>query len=416
MASASALIIPTVFFFLGPRLWALGKQHGYITQVQYFRDRWGSDLLGLLIFVVLIALVVPYLLIGVMAGGLTVSEITSGAVPEWAGGLAVCLVVMAYVTYGGLRGTAWANTFQTLVFMVLGGVTVVVIVKQLGGLTTAMQRVVEESPHLLVRGEHIKPLKLLTYTCIPLSVGMFPHMFMHWLSARRAQSFRFPLVFYPLCIAAVWTPSVLLGVLGKVDFPDLQGPQANSILIKMIGLHAPEFLAGLLAAGVLAAVMSSLDSQVLSIGSMFTQDIVRHYGFHDRMSEKQQVLVGRLFVAGILIFAYVLSLISHRSIFRLGIWSFTGFASLFPVVAAALFWKRSTKFGAFASVLTVVALWIYYFFNFGYQADYTVGGVGVMPVVVILAASTISMLVVSLLTQAPSPGRLSRFFPVSNNR
>ena len=174
MASASALIIPSVFFFLGPRLWALGKRHGYITQVQYFRDRWGSDLLGLLIFVVLIALIVPYLLIGVMAGGLTVNEITSGEIPEWVGGLAVCLVVMAYVTYGGLRGTAWVNTFQTLVFMVLGGVAVVVIVKHLGGLSTAMERVAEQNPHLLVRGDHIKPLKLLTYTCIPLSVGMFP--------------------------------------------------------------------------------------------------------------------------------------------------------------------------------------------------------------------------------------------------
>ncbi len=416
MASASALIIPSVFFFLGPRLWALGKRHGYITQVQYFRDRWGSDLLGLLIFVVLIALIVPYLLIGVMAGGLTVNEITSGEIPEWVGGLAVCLVVMAYVTYGGLRGTAWVNTFQTLVFMVLGGVAVVVIVKHLGGLSTAMERVAEQNPHLLVRGDHIKPLKLLTYTCIPLSVGMFPHMFMHWLSARRADTFRLPLVFYPLCIAVVWAPSVLLGVLGSVDFPGLRGPQANSILVKMIGLHAPEFLAGLLAAGVLAAVMSSLDSQVLSIGSMFTQDIVRHYGFHDRMSERQQVLVGRLFVAGILVVTYVLSLVSNRSIFRLGIWSFSGFAALFPVVAAALFWKRSTKFGAFASVLTVVALWVYFFFSVGHQADYTVGGTGVMPVVVIVAASAISMISVSLLTKMPSPSRVDRFFPSSSDR
>ena len=69
MASASALVIPCVFFFVGTRLWAIGKRHGFLTQVQYFRRRWDSDGLGLLLFAVLIALVVPYLLIGVMGGG-----------------------------------------------------------------------------------------------------------------------------------------------------------------------------------------------------------------------------------------------------------------------------------------------------------------------------------------------------------
>ncbi|MFQ5602218.1 MAG: sodium:solute symporter [bacterium] len=410
MASSSALIIPCVFFFVGTRAWALGKKFGYLTQVQYFRERWGSDGLGLLLFFVLIGFVIPYLLIGVMAGGVTMNQITQGQFPEWAGGLLVCIVVLIYVTYGGLRGTAWANTFQTLVFMILGGVTFYVIVNKLGGLTSAMNRVAEEHPQLLVRGELIKPLRLLTYTCIPLSVGMFPHMFMHWLSANRAESFRRPLMFYPLCIAAVWVPSVLLGVLGSIDFAGLKGPAANSILVKMIDMYSPDILAGLLAAGVFAAVMSSLDSQVLSIGSMFTQDITRHYGFHDKMSEKQQVLFGRLFVFAVLLVTYVLSLVSNRSIFKLGVWSFTGFASLFPVVFAALFWKRSTKYGAFASVISVVGLWTYFFIQGWQQPGYTVGGSGVMPVAVILPVSTLAMIIGSLLSPTPQQAILDKFF------
>ena len=67
MASSSALIIPSVFYFVGTRLWALGKRHGFMTQVQYFRARWESSWLGLVLFVVLIALLIPYLLIGGMA-------------------------------------------------------------------------------------------------------------------------------------------------------------------------------------------------------------------------------------------------------------------------------------------------------------------------------------------------------------
>ena len=412
MASSSALVVPSVFFFIGTRLWALGKRHGYLTQVQYFRERWDSDGLGLLLFVVIVALIIPYLLIGVMGGGITLNRITQGSIPEWVGGLLVCAVVLTYVSYGGMRGTAWANTFQTLVFMILGGATFFIIVNKMGGLTMAIAQVDTDR---LIRGNQIKPLELLTYTCIPLSVGMFPHIFSHWLTAKRAETFRYPVMLYPICVALVWIPSVLVGIFGSVDFPDLKGPQANSVLVQMIDLHAPGVLAGLLAAGVLAAIMSSLDSQSLSIGSMFTHDIVRHYGFHGQMTEKQQVLVGRLFVLGVLGTTYALSLVFNRSIFKLAVWSFTGFAALFPVVVAALFWRRSTKYGAFASIISVVVLWLYFFVQGWQTPGYTISGIGIMPVAVILAGSGIAMIAVSFMTQPPEPVIIQKFFPTDGH-
>ena len=410
MPSASALIIPTVFFFIGTRVWALGKKHGFLTQVQYFRQRWDSNGFGLLLFIVMIALLIPYLLIGVMGGGITLAQVTKGEIPQWAGGLLVCLVVLTYVSFGGMRGTAWANAFQTIVFMVLGGVAFFVIVDKLGGFDNALAQVAAKHPELLIRGDHISPIKLLTYTCIPLSVGMFPHLFTHWLTAKSARTFRWPLMFYPLCIAVVWIPSVLLGIFGSIDFPGLKGPAANSVLVKMIDLHAPGVLAGLLAAGVFAAIMSSLDSQVLSISNMFTQDIVRHYRKEDDFSEKDQVLWGRLFVFFIFAIAYGLSLVSARSIFTLAVWSFTGFAALFPIVVAALFWRRSTKVGAFASVITVAVLWSYFFFQGWKVPGYTVGMTGAMPVAVILAASTAAMLIGSLLSKPTKTTTIEKFF------
>ena len=411
MASSSAIVIPCVFFFIGTRLWAAGKRHGFLTQAQYFRARFDSDGLGLLLFVVMVALTIPYLLIGVLGGGLTLTQITGGQVPSWVGGLVISAVVLCYVTYGGLRGTAWANTFQTLVFMTLGAVTLIFLVRQLGGLGPALAQIAHERPDLMVRGDKIPPAKLLTYTLIPLSAGMFPHLFMHWLSARRLDAFRLPIMAYPICLIIVWVPSVTLGVLGHIDFPDLTGPAASGVLIKMIHLHAPDLLAGLLGAGVFAAVMSSLDSQTLAMGTMFTQDVVKHYGFHDKMSDRQQILAGRAFVVGILTATYLLSLVAKTSIFGLAIWSFTGFASLFPIVVAALFWRRATKYGAMAAILTVVALWIY-FFSDGWQVPgYTVGGTGVMPVAVIFLGSCAAVIIGSLATRPPSDRVVERFFP-----
>ncbi len=409
MASSSALVVPVVFLFIGTRVWELGKRHGFLTQVQYFRERWQSDVLAVLLFVVLVALLVPYLLIGIMGGGITLDQITEGQVPPWLGGLLVSAVVVLYVCAGGMRGTAWVNTLQTLVFMTLGAVTLIVVVRSFGGLEAALDAVAERRPELLREGGSLRPLQLLSYTFIPLSVGMFPHIFAHWLSAKSAAAFRVPIVFYPLCIVVVWVPSVLLGILGTLDFPDLVGAEANSILVRLIALRAPDILAGLLGAGVFAAIMSSLDSQSLSLGTMFTQDIVRRYVYRGEMPEEKQVLFGRLFIVAIIAATYGLSLVSARSIFGLAIWSFSGFAALLPIAVAALFWRRSTAAGAVASVLVVAGMWLYFFSKGFGSADYSVGGTGVMPVAVLVAASAIAMVSVSLVTTPPPAAVVDRF-------
>ena len=113
MASASALVIPLTLFFVGTRMWALGKRHGFMTPVQMFRDRWECGHIGTVIFAVQAALLVPYIIIGVMGGGTALRGISGGVVPYWLGGAIVAVVVMSYVFFGGMRGTAWVNAFQT---------------------------------------------------------------------------------------------------------------------------------------------------------------------------------------------------------------------------------------------------------------------------------------------------------------
>ena len=78
MASSSALVIPLGIFLIGTRLWALGKRHGFMTPVQMFRDRWECGHIGTVIFVVQSVLLVPYIIIGIMGGGTTLSAISGG--------------------------------------------------------------------------------------------------------------------------------------------------------------------------------------------------------------------------------------------------------------------------------------------------------------------------------------------------
>ena len=93
MGSSSAILIPFLFYYVGVRCWWLGKRNGYLTQVQLIRDRYQSGALGLLLFVVLVLLMLPYILIGVLGGGAALTALTGGpseGLPRWLGSLLVC--------------------------------------------------------------------------------------------------------------------------------------------------------------------------------------------------------------------------------------------------------------------------------------------------------------------------------------
>jgi SSS family solute:Na+ symporter len=409
MGSSSALVIPILFYYGGTRCWWLGKKFGYVTQVQLIRDRFGSGSLGTLLFVVVLLLMLPYILIGVKGGGDTMTALTNGSWPGWAGSLMVCGVTFIYVTYGGMRSTAWANTFQTAVFMIVGALAWGVVMNRYGGMGRAMEMLRDSRPELIVVGSgRFVTLQMLSFALVPLCTIAFPHIYSHWLSAKHAKALRPAIVLYPLCIAAIWVPSVTLGIVGNLDFtPDqLKGP----ILVSLILDNSSGILAGCLAAGVFAAIMSSLDSQTLSLGAMFTEDIVRYYGFGNKLTDRHQVAFGRIFVVSFLVLAFGCSLITDQSIFALGTWSLTGFTGLFPLFVAALFWRRATAAGAAASVFTAVGLWIYFYLDsLGTPGPYSIGGSGLMPVAVILPAAAAALVVVSLCTKPPND--VDRFFP-----
>jgi len=462
MASWSGIIHSACFFLVGIKLWSFGKKYGYVTQIQFFRDRFESDKIGLVLFPVLVGLVIPYLLIGVVSSGKVIQSLTAGSFPElfphvaaplhggvpyWLGAAVICLVVLIYVFFGGVRGTAWANAFQTIVFMILGCVTFFAIADKLGGPEGATRLVQQYNPSKLKstvteadnlayedqmdawnqdkKAAIIKPQKphsiprlaFLTYMFIPLSVAMFPHLFQHWLTAKSAKSFRLSVIAHPVMIMIVWVPCVLIGVWATsavmnghwVIPPDFAKP--NVVLAIMVKKLTHPVLGGFLTAGILAAIMSSLDSQFLCIGSIFTNDIAAHYIAKDRLTDRQKLVLGRLFVVFIVVITYFLALkLKDRGVFQLAIWCFSGFASLFPLVFASVYWKRVTKAGAYACVISAAAAWIYLFdqSDYGGNRDYLF--LNMMPVATMIFLSTISLVVVSLVTSPPSPATIKKFF------
>jgi len=461
MASSSGLVIPLTIFLIGTRVWALGKKYGFMTPVQMFRDRWECGHIGTCIFVVQATLLVPYIIIGIMGGGTTLNAVSGGRVPYWFGGAIVALVVMGYVFFGGMRGTAWVNTFQTVLFLLFGAVALVVIGIGMGGFANAV-KAMQASPALapLLTRERISPLYFFSYTFIPLSAIAFPHILIFCLTARKMAQFKKTVIFYPLCILAIWLPCVFLGVVANrvTDVPQIRAKQearrvlatqgktmtpearddlreqsaGDDVLLRLLERYAPLWLAGLLGAGIMAAVMAS-DSQILALSTMFTEDVFAYYGGKSRFGEAVQVQTGRIFVVILTLLAYAVALRAPETIFELAIqYAFSGFAALSPLLVAALFWKGSTKWGALAvTVWTAVAVIAVAVFQSMVPAPapgsptliYSLGGyeivtrtpggtavLGFMPVVPMVIVASLLMIIVSLVTSKPRAATIQKYF------
>lgn len=415
MGTAAAILHPLCFYLIGLKVWSLGSRYGYTTQIEFFADRLECRRIGLLLFPVAIGLIVPYVLIGIIGGGGTIEAVTK--IPAKFGSLIICGVVLAYVFFGGMRGTAWANAFQTCVFMLLGVVTFVVLVKGMGGedsFLASLKSATASVDETKLSRVNMPVSKYFAYLFIPLSIGMFPHIFQHWLTARDADAFKLPVIFHPLFVLIVWAPCVLIGTWASGD-PEIVAKVADGnlktskILGELVNKHSGEVLAGLLTAGVLAAIMSSLDSQFLCIGTMFTRDILGNRPSEEG-DDKKTVFAARCFVVGVVAVSYGLSLVAPAGVFSLGIWCFSGFAALFPLIVAALYWRGLTKIGACSAIVVMAALWGYLFYDSGYGANPKYSFLGMHQILVLTGATTLVMIGVSLVTPKPSEETLSRFF------
>jgi Na+/proline symporter len=206
----------------------------------------------------------------------------------------------------------------------------------------------------------------------------------------------------------------------------------DDVIMLLLQRYAPLWLAGLLGAGIMAAVMAS-DSQILALSTMFTEDVFAFYGGKRRFGETVQVLTGRIFIVLITLFAYAIALQAPESIFELAIqYGFSGFAAMSPLLIAALFWKGSTKWGALAVTLwvalTVAAVAIFqevipapapgpatviWSLGGAEALSRTPGGTavfGFLPVVPMVIGSALLMWLVSLVTRKPAQSTLARYF------
>ncbi|MBM4764975.1 sodium:solute symporter family protein [Bacillus sp. B15-48] len=391
---AGAFLIAFTTYYFGLRIWILGKKFNYGTPSEFYGDRFKSNAISNIMFLIFAVYTLPYVVLGQIGAGAGFETFTNGLVPYWLGSLIITFVVGYYVWGGGMRGTVLTNTLQVFIFTIFLVLAVFMLANNSGGFSALTERVLQEKPHLMQR-EGIPAFswqiwfsQWLLFAFVVLS---FPHVFVRLLAAKGSNALRQNSVYYPLGMAVIYLLAVTLGVWGAVLIPGLEGSASDNIVFMLTFEYLPIWMSGIALAGLFAMVMSTMDAQLLTMSNLFTNDILKKYFKVE--SEAKMVFYGRLFVVVLLAISYFVSLIRPASVFQIAELSFTGTSAMIPVIVAALYWRRLNSYGAIASLLTgAVLVPVYFFTNW-------LPSFGFLPIVPVFVGSFIVMVVVSYLTK-----------------
>ncbi|MDY0219701.1 MAG: sodium:solute symporter family protein [Desulfobacterium sp.] len=337
------------FWVLGRKVRHRGRQKNLLTPPELIGDLYSNRFLSFVFALVMIVFTIPYLALQPMAAGYVLEELVG--LPYLYGCVVVTLIIMLYTLRGGLRAVAWTDLFQgTLMFLLLF-IALIMVIHHHGGLVAANQKVAASWPELFSRpggsGKYTPGIWfsfiMLWFFCDP----MFPQLFQRFFSAKTEKTLSRVMLFYPLICTVVFFMPVTMGVMGRLSFPDLVGRQADRILPMTMTLISGDAMAALVMTAGLAALMSTMDSQLLTLSSIFTRDIVPMF-----QKEKSRTSTGgRIFVICLSLIGLALAYKPPATILEIATQTFTGLAVLFPTVIFGLYLKKVHALSAIFSIL-----------------------------------------------------------------
>jgi len=325
-----------------------------------FHDRSGVLRIMSALFILLFFLF--YTSSGLVAGGKLFEAVFD--VPYlWAVALGA-LAIISYTSFGGFLAVSWTDLVQALLMAAALIVVPLIAFRQLGGIDTvfaAMDRVNEDflDPLTDIQGEPLTPIAILSLLGWGLGYFGQPHILARFQAIQSAQQ-----VPAARRIALSWVSLTLVGALlvGLAGSYYFQPALADSetVFIQLVQVLFHPVVAGICLAAILAAIMSTADSQLLVCSATFTEDFYKSV-FRSAASDRELVLVGRSAVLGIALLAFWLAVDPENNVLALVAYAWAGFGAAFgPTLLLALFWRRMTRNGALAGILSggvTVVIW-----------------------------------------------------------
>ncbi len=341
-AGTWTLLVGAITYVLGPRIWAVGKEFGYITPADMLADFYESEAVRVVVAIVSVLFTILYIQVQAQGLGYIINVASGGRISFELGTLILLVVAAAYLMAGGLRAVYWTDVIQGVWMYLAVWIGAIYLAFELfGGPMELWQAVREQRPDLLsLPGPEgfFTPGMWIGMT-ITLSFGIVfqPHMMIRYYTAVDAKTLKLLGATTPIYLMTLYIPAALVGLGGAVAMPGLDIP--DRIFPELLFAHAPAVLTGVILAGATAAAMSTLDSILHANMSVLTRDVYQRYLAPER-AQAHYVLVGRLIVLALLVVGYFLSVRTFGFLVVLVTLSGSGALQLMPAVIGVCFPSR----------------------------------------------------------------------------
>jgi len=347
-------------FFL-PRFWLVGKKYGYVSPIELLSDRYQSKWVGVTAAILALVFLVPYGAVQLMGVGYLMNGISQGVIPVVAGIIIAVVCAIAWSSIAGLRSVAWTDAFQAIIMIVVSAAVLGVVVASLGGLGAFFSKLESSVPGLLT---------------VPSAKGawninMFIGLALPWLFFLISNPQVSQRLFIPKSVTAmkqmlggflifgfIYTLiSVLWGFSATLLVPGLENADLATPTLLALPI-IPMGLAIIVMIGITAAAISTIDSILLTLSSVWARDI--HKGLiNPKVSEKGELRVGQWVIPIMAIIAFLFAWwVTEQPegglelmISPLSAAASAGLLMAVPAIFGAFFWKRATAIGAIVSCI-----------------------------------------------------------------
>jgi SSS family solute:Na+ symporter len=348
--------------FVAPKLRSMTENYDCNTLPSFFEKRFNdtSGRIRLIGAVAMVIFLTHYLSAGLIAMGFLIESIFG---INYHVGLTIALLIVVIYTFaGGFTTVAWTDLFQGVFLLLMIILVPCIALPKIGGLT-GIQLAAQKKAISLSFMPNTEITSIISIFSLALGWGLgyfgMPHIITKFMGIKDVSEMHKSKWLGMSWQLVALSAAACIGLIAIAYFPNGVA-KPEMIFIEMVKDLFHPFVAGFILCGVIAANMSTMDSQILVCGSVISEDLYKHFG-STAPSDRKILLVSRLSVIFISIVALMLSFKKSATIAGTVEYSWSGLGSAFgPLVLMSLYSKRANKFGALAGIITgtfIVMIW-----------------------------------------------------------
>lgn len=362
------ILVIAGYLLFAPRLYVLSKRHRFVTPTDWLQKRFDSAPITILGTLLMLYGLGNYLLEQLVAIGHAVSGLTGGTVPYQVAVIFFIVVMLIYGWLGGMRSVAYTDTMQGLALLI--GVFMLLIgsIISFGGLPSSTEYMATFSPEKLGVPERAQSMSWFSMLIlVMIGAAVYPHAIQRIFSAKSERTLKRSLrnmAWMPFITTGV---VVLVGLIGIQAFPGLERTESEQLVGMMASVIANEHIVFywamiILFGGIVAAIISTADSVLLSFSSMVSNDIYARF-INPNASDQVKILVGRVSGAVAVFILLLIAWYPPATLYEIFILKFEVLIQVAPAFILGLYWKRMHKHAVLIGMIAGASISAYMTFS-----------------------------------------------------